>query len=506
MSVVSVETFSDGFPAPTVDLLSKLSSGSIAQIDSLCAAMRYWVTLRSLYGDEQHRLLLPAKFGYADWFELAINQKKASPYAETPLHDVTLQQWLESGGINPLEWEKEYSACFSLSKRDQKKVLTAYIFHQPSNKKNEILDFIDQKDENDTNYTQGIVLKCIPFQNDVPKDSYIRRLRNDFTHLCNSKYINKESESKGNNSKTKNKYSILKVKNLPKFLTNSLLSRNYDLSLGGALHIGSLTVSLSDFAVNFKEPIADVLRFYMDLEYVIPQQINNLVSERQEQLCDLWEKPNFAPIQINYYSASYKQEYKGLVVYPVCIYYSQRACYLCAFGDSPDDQSGWYNYRLDKIESINELTWDSPNIPDVLKQKNKSGKLPVPEEIDKKFSEAWGFDHYLPVEMLTLRFPRIFNDLYIKDTERHTQFKPISFEQVLSMVKLGRLSSTDSEALLKQLANYPNDAYYRVPYRATDNKIIMRLRAWGPNVEVLLPWSLRQRMTDDIQATSSLYQ
>jgi CRISPR-associated protein (TIGR03985 family) len=36
--------------------------------------------------------------------------------------------------------------------------------------------------------------------------------------------------------------------------------------------------------------------------------------------------------------------------------------------------------------------------------------------------------------------------------------------------------------------------------------VIMRLRAWGYNVEVLYPPDLRQRLCNDIQKTGNLYQ
>lgn len=51
----------------------------------------------------------------------------------------------------------------------------------------------------------------------------------------------------------------------------------------------------------------------------------------------------------------------------------------------------------------------------------------------------------------------------------------------------------------------PTDIYYKAKYRIDDNNVIMRLRAWGPKMEVLLPWSLRQRMIDDVQDTYNLY-
>lgn len=34
----------------------------------------------------------------------------------------------------------------------------------------------------------------------------------------------------------------------------------------------------------------------------------------------------------------------------------------------------------------------------------------------------------------------------------------------------------------------------------------MRLRAWCPNVEVLLPWDLRRRIREDMAKTWKLYE
>ncbi|MCY7272937.1 MAG: hypothetical protein LH702_04105 [Phormidesmis sp. CAN_BIN44] len=45
-----------------------------------------------------------------------------------------------------------------------------------------------------------------------------------------------------------------------------------------------------------------------------------------------------------------------------------------------------------------------------------------------------------------------------------------------------------------------------VYYRLNDRNVLMRLRAWGANVEVLLPWSLRVQMAEDVQDTWKLYQ
>ena len=60
--------------------------------------------------------------------------------------------------------------------------------------------------------------------------------------------------------------------------------------------------------------------------------------------------------------------------------------------------------------------------------------------------------------------------------------------------------------LLSRINRNPNDAFYTMDYRVNDNNVIMRLRAWCPNVEVIFPWNLRQRMKVDMEKTWKLYE
>ena len=54
--------------------------------------------------------------------------------------------------------------------------------------------------------------------------------------------------------------------------------------------------------------------------------------------------------------------------------------------------------------------------------------------------------------------------------------------------------------LLRLLQSRPHqDAYYRVYYREGDTNVELRLRAWRPKGEVLLPWTLRQSITKEGQ-------
>ncbi len=49
------------------------------------------------------------------------------------------------------------------------------------------------------------------------------------------------------------------------------------------------------------------------------------------------------------------------------------------------------------------------------------------------------------------------------------------------------------------------DAYYQVTYRVTDYYPLRWLRALGSQVELLLPWHLREEMATEIQNTWNLY-
>jgi CRISPR-associated protein (TIGR03985 family) len=107
---------------------------------------------------------------------------------------------------------------------------------------------------------------------------------------------------------------------------------------------------------------------------------------------------------------------------------------------------------------------------------------------------------------MLLRFHRNFHDSYIKDTFRHETFTPIkSSMQIIELIQKSADNSSEAKHLIEIVQRLPQDAYYTAKYRQNDNNVIMRLRAWGPNVEVLLPTELRSRMAKDIQETSKLY-
>jgi CRISPR-associated protein (TIGR03985 family) len=221
-------------------------------------------------------------------------------------------------------------------------------------------------------------------------------------------------------------------------------------------------------------------------------------------------------MNLTYRSAKLYHDTVYCIVYPVCIYYYQRAPYLFAYGQTPkqDDENrwskiDWYDYRLDRILKLDELpkNVDDANIPKHFVDKCQGKYPPSPDDIKEKMSAAWGFDIYKPQELLVLRFDQYFYANYITGTEPDEMFTKISRQQVERLVKsYTPVASAEQKYLLSTLqSRSPNDNYCKVDYRANDNNIVMRLRAWGPNVEVILPWHFRERIARDMEATYKLY-
>jgi len=126
-------------------------------------------------------------------------------------------------------------------------------------------------------------------------------------------------------------------------------------------------------------------------------------------------------------------------------------------------------------------------------------------------SKAWGFDFYLPSRLILLRFDRNYHDRYIQNTIRHDTFKEINYQQVQRLIKREVKQTEQQQNLLKIIANRsPKDAYYQVLIRYQDtnnrdNNVIMRLRAWRPQCEVIFPFDFRQSIAADVAKEFQLY-
>jgi CRISPR-associated protein (TIGR03985 family) len=284
-----------------------------------------------------------------------------------------------------------------------------------------------------------------------------------------------------------------------------------------------LTGDFSSFAYLFTEPTKDIQRFHIHVDHHIHKDKVFPVNQYLKRLKENWSKDRTTPYQLQYYSSSQinKDRRYTVVVYPVCLYYYQRAFYLCAFGSGLESASSWHNYRLDRIERLEDLDWEWHRkiIPQLLYDRIKAARedtqlLDEAQLLDDDrlldivrsgLDEAYGFDFYRSSAEMLLRFNRSFHDRYIDKTWRHNSFKLVNDDEIEDRSILEKIALPQRKFINARIELHPKDAYYTMNYRVDDNSVIMRLRAWGPNVEVLSPVDLRDRMHGDLQKTWESY-
>ncbi|MFN6559458.1 MAG: TIGR03985 family CRISPR-associated protein [Nostoc sp. ChiSLP01] len=455
--------------APQVELLQWLARGSLKQ--KLLRTIRLWVWLRSLYGsegaslygDRQERLALDDSFTYAEWRDAFFSSTHTKGEEVPSLHDPdcpcakTIEQWLfnEKTGIVARQWQESLIAHTGITKSKlNDEILKQRLF--------------------------GVTR---------------RSLQGDLETLANLGWLVYKNE----------KY--YRVSEFPERPVTPKDEANP--SKLSAYELNFLHEDLVGFAQNHFQKINEVQRFFLKVDYVIPRSTLDAVEDLQYQLRELWTKTPVPPVQITYKSAKVGTKV-DCIVYPVCIYYIQRAVYLCAYGESPDKQTQWYNFRLDRIQNMISLNWDNSELPLNLRQHYQRHTLPNPDYIALEMSKAWGFDFYLPSQLMLLRFDRDFGDRYVKGTERHETFEEISYQQAQKLIKQ-KIKQPEQQTLLKILDNRSSqDAYYQVFIRYQDekyrdNNVIMRLRAWRPKCEVLFPYELRQSIAADVAKEFQLY-
>lgn len=466
---------------PSVALLQILARGSLKQ--NLPKAVRLWVILRSLYGgsNDPVYLNLPEKFTYKQWrnqFFIIDNSKQHIDRDKIPsLHHkdcrcaIALADWLFNLELSPAnmlhiseqEWKESFFQMYSLSENQLDTLLS-------SGSEGRLF---------------GVTGKNIQ--------------QNHFQTLMELGWLEWSKNDEGDDA-------YAKVKDVPQLFINGF-GKDYRLipqTLTGFITQQHMTDILDDYL----DPINNTQRFFVHLDYVVSKQNVETVEKHTEKLKTIWAKNPVPPLKISYQSASNWLEENPHIIYPICIYYFQRAAYLCAFGEKPKTKNiGWYNYRLDNLKKLEELDWNNPQIPSDLRQKYITNKLTSPEYIQQQMQEAWGFDFYRQPALMLLRFEPNFHEAYIQNSFRHHTFRRLnSTEQVKKIIDQSAKNLDQKAMLMKIVSDYPDDAYYKVNYRLDENNIIMRLRAWGPNVEVLLPLELRDRMARDLRQTWQLYQ
>ena len=247
-------------------------------------------------------------------------------------------------------------------------------------------------------------------------------------------------------------------------------------------------------------------RIFIHLDYILPPTMQEQVDTHQMTIEQLWRTHEGGVIQFDNLWAR-QNRVATVTVYPVCLHYSRRAKYLSAYGIDPDGQIGWHNYRLDRIVSdrISVLPWGDPKVPKQLKAMRDQGELPTPADIETAIDKAWGFNFYLPKAWLLMRFSPKFARWYVDNTERHPTFERIDYDDVRSLI--ARHIPVAEQAQVWQVVDRksPQDAYYAGWVRVGDINVVMRLRDWRPNGEVIAPWKLRQQMVTEVQQEMQYY-
>jgi len=457
---------------PTVERLEKLIP-ELLQVSNTCSStaksnclmllgsgVRRWVILRSLYDNDSDFFIdFESEFNCADWLrkfkELIINYQSCS-----------LDFWLFADYTNVVKNQFIYT-----------------------------LNFRYRLDENDI---QELLSTPIFAVTD-------RTFRNQFTQLAKLK--NQLLGRQAINQTSKSKKQIHKFHKRPKNIILEILATEQNLNnFDGTLEF--FTNEVSAIAELLVTKINGEQRLFIHHEYVVNEDLRESSADSADRLKEIWKIHPTPPIQITYHSA-YLNQTRKYTVYPVCLYYYQRAYYLCAFGQRPQRTEeqvlvGWYNYRLERITRLKKLSWDTGNLPlsqaEIINHKEKYSPSYIQQELDS----AYGFDFYEKAGLILLRFEADFAQRYIDNSFRHPTFKKLnSYQDAMALIEQSKLG--DPEKLLTHINQYPDATYYTLRYRHQDNNVIMRLRAWGSKVEVIFPKKLRQRMRQDIEQTWQLY-
>ncbi|NER36450.1 MAG: TIGR03985 family CRISPR-associated protein [Oscillatoria sp. SIO1A7] len=441
---------------PTIELLQWLARGSLKQ--NLERAVRLWVWLRCLYGDLGENLSLSDPFTYPQWRDAFFTGDLHQQWQKTPpLHDpncpcaLTIADWLfnRDTGLPEKEWLESLEQHASVPK-------------------------------NISQLLQRRLFAITP-----------RSLSNDLQILVKLGWLNRREKA------------YERVKDWPaRPKTEKQIRPSASLT---AYELNFLShPDLAAIADNFSSIIKGTQRFFLQVDYVLPDSKVDRVDDLQAQLREIWEKDPVPCLLLRYQSPKFPQV-ASCIVYPVCIYYVQRAVYLVAWGQTPAGEADWRNYRLERIKGeFVSLDWTDPQIPEFLLRRHRQGTLPSPDYIQEQMADAWGFDFYQPASPMLLRFDRLYHRGYIKGTVRHETFQQISSRQAIHMIEqLDR--PEEKQMLLNIVSSHSEDAYYTASYRERDPNVIQRLVAWRYHVEVLLPGKLRQAIANDIYKTWELY-
>ena len=496
---------------PSVEVLKILTAGSLKQ--NLAKAVRLWVILRSIYGDDSDevKLELGEEFTFLEWRDLFfIDAKKYHQRDCIPkLHSVSessqnfvteecrcaikLRQWLFKSNlkVDENEWCQSFSKYYSIGDSELNNLLQKGITKNNNQ--------INQQNDN-SSIINNQFAKFLPDGRLFAVTS--RNLKdNDFKSLINLGWLKYK--------KSNSRVIYQKINKFPEFLLSRVDTEEVQQEQ-------FTNHELSAFNNYLSQPINGTQRFFIHAEYIVHSSLYEHIERLQQKLKGIWEKDKIPLVKLSYRSAKLYQDTVDCIVYPVCIYYYKRAPYLFAYGQIPQQDKNkpwnkidWYDYRIDKIQRLKELSSLSNdiNIPQNFIEKCYGKYPPNPDDIKDKMSVVWGFDIYKPQALLILRFDQYFYGNYIQGTERDEMFQKITRRQVEKLIKsYTPTASVEQKKLISTVqSRSERDVYCKIYFRVDDNNIVMRLRAWCPNVEVILPLDLRDRMRKEIEEAYKLH-
>ncbi|MEG3846813.1 TIGR03985 family CRISPR-associated protein [Microcoleus sp. herbarium19] len=459
---------------PNPKILQQLANGSIDQMQNLTRAIRLWVLLSWLYSDEGYNALTNS-FTYADWRAAFFGEN----YKDEKQEDIanytdqncacnkTTEQWLIEWDVSVKEWRHFLRKEIAVSEIDLDELLAEKLFAQVR-----------------------------------------KSLQNDFDLLASWHLLRLIANAPG---RSKN---YRRVETIPSMFDRSENS-NTESNLNSKAQIYLDMFSFLDPSLPLlaEQVLAagdeDNHRVFLYVDYLVPESspLEDAVDQFQSELQEMWDSGNITPLLLTYRSA-HQYMIKECVVYPVCIYFMERAKYLCGYGSTPKGDINWYKYRLDRIISkrIEPLDWQDTCVPQLLREKYRENNLPTSKTVNDLLKEAWGCDFYKETGLMVLRFDRTFARSYLQGIAIHNTFTAIECDRAATLITQYTPNPDNRQILLDILQSRPStDIYYQVKYRLTDYYVVRWLRALGSKVEVLLPWDLRQEMVIESQNTWNLY-
>ena len=458
---------------PELIRLSQSHKSKVKQIDNfstlVLTACRLWVIENSLYCPESD-LFVDID---SEWFD-CITWLRNIENKIFDFRDRTLEYFIlgEHSSIEKNNWKSEFQNRYQISESISERILSSRLFR-----------VVDKTLRNNFKYLTAIDKALL--------------IKSDF---CRGKY--------------KKKYK------LEEYLANIINTEDIELSC-------IKTDELSDFFYEGVSSITQLLltkfngtnRLFIQAEYVAKEHLQDKAADWADCLKEIWKQKIILPIEIKYNSVS-RDLVCNCIIYPVAIHYFKRAFYLYAWGETPQQFNSnnfeWYAFRLERILCLDVLDWNFSCVTKSLQKKIYQGDqenyLYTPNYIRDELDSAYGFNFYADRDIMLLRFKREYHEKYIKNTIRHSTFEHIENltnvkrfikDQFLCQKKTNTYGTV--QQILKIVDRYPDDAYYKLCYRVMDNNVIMRLRSWGVDVEIILPLSLRLKMKKDIEQMYKIY-